>query len=702
MSDSQRTATNEPGGADAGTDPALEQRAINAIRALTIDATQESGDGHPGMPMGAAAMGYTLFTHAMRYNPRNSQWFNRDRYVQSAGHGSMLQYSLLHLAGFNLSMDDLRGYRQWGSKTPGHPEYGHTDGVETTTGPLGQGIATAVGMALAEAHLADRYNRPGYEVVDHHTFVIASDGDLMEGVTSEASSFAGHFGLGKLIVLYDDNGISIDGVTDITFSEDVPKRYKAYGWHTHTVLDGNDVQQLKDAIDAAKAVKDKPSLIAVRTIIGYGSPQLAGTSKVHGSPLGAKEAEITKENLGIDWPAFTVPDDVLQHYRQAVPRGEQAEAEWNELFGRYKAEHPELAAELERTLAGELPEGYDADMPSFEVGESVATRKASNVALNALARKLPELLGGSADLAGSNYTDIEGEEAMTAGDHSGRIIHFGIREHGMAAIGNGLKLHGGLRSFVATFLIFSDYLRPSLRLSALMHQGVIYVFTHDSVGLGGDGPTHQPIGELMSLRLIPNLRVIRPADANETAQAWVLAVESTETPTALALTRQNVPNLAVPEGAVRRGAYVLAEAGAEGRLAQGAAGAWTEPGEGGATQPDVILIGTGSEVQVCLGARDMLEAEGIRTRVVSMPSFELFEEQDQAYRDAVLPPAVEARVAVEAGATLGWERWVGTEGKVVGVDHFGASAPGDTVLREFGFTAENVAAAARDTLGRRG
>jgi len=682
-------------------DPALEQRAINAIRALTIDATQESGDGHPGMPMGAAAMGYTLFTHAMRYNPRNSKWFNRDRYVQSAGHGSMLQYSLLHLAGFNLSMDDLRGYRQWGSRTPGHPEYGHTDGVETTTGPLGQGIATAVGMALAEAHLADRYNRPGYEVVDHHTFVIASDGDLMEGVASEASSFAGHFGLGKLIVLYDDNGISIDGATDITFSEDVPKRYKAYGWHTHTVLDGNDVQQLKDAIDAAKAVKDKPSLIAVRTIIGFGSPQLAGTSKVHGSPLGAKEADITKENLQIDWPAFTVPDDVLELYRQAVPRGERAEAEWNELFESYKGEHPELAAELERALAEELPDGYDADMPSFEVGESVATRKASNVALNALAKKMPELLGGSADLAGSNYTDIEGEEAMTARDHSGRIIHFGIREHGMAAIGNGLKLHGGLRSFVATFLIFSDYLRPSLRLAALMHQGVIYVFTHDSVGLGGDGPTHQPIGELMSLRLIPNLRVIRPADANETAQAWVLAVESKESPTALALTRQNVPNLAIPAGAVRRGAYVLAEAGAEGGLAQGAAGAWTEPSGAGA-EPDVILIGTGSEVQVCLGARDKLEAEGIRTRVVSMPSFELFEEQDEAYRHAVLPPAVKARVAVEAGATLGWERWVGTEGKVIGLDHFGASAPGDVVLREFGFTVENVVAAARDTLDRRG
>ncbi|MFA5594991.1 MAG: transketolase [Trueperaceae bacterium] len=683
-------------------DPALEQRAVNTIRALTIDAVEASGDGHPGMPMGAAAMGYTLFTRAMRYNPKNSKWPNRDRYVQSAGHGSMLQYSLLHLAGFDLSMDDLRNYRQWESRTPGHPEYGHTDGVETTTGPLGQGIATAVGMALAEAHLAERYNKPGYDVVDHHTYVIASDGDLMEGVASEASSLAGHLGLGKLIVLYDDNGISIDGATGITFTEDVLKRYKAYGWHTHTVMDGNDVQQLADAIAAAKAVADKPSIIAVRTVIGYGSPDLAGTSKVHGSPLGAKEAALTKENLGVDWPAFSVPDDVLALYRQAVPRGAQAEAEWQELFEGYRAAHPELAAEFERVMAGELPADLSADMPVFKVGESVATRKASNVAMNALAKKLPELVGGSADLAGSNYTDIDGETAMAKGTYGGRIIHFGIREHGMAAVANGLTLHGGLRAFVATFLIFSDYLRPALRLSALMHQGVVYVFTHDSVGLGGDGPTHQPIGELMALRLIPNLRVIRPADANETAQAWALAIESTDSPTALALTRQNVPNLAIPAGGVRRGAYVLAEAGADGGLAQGAAGAWTDPAQAPGVTPDVILIGTGSEVQLCLGARDQLEAEGIRTRVVSMPSFELFEDQDEEYRDAVLPPSVRARVAVEAGATLGWERWVGAEGQVIGIDRFGASAPGDVVMREFGFTVENVVSAARKALTLRG
>ncbi len=682
-------------------DPALEQRAVNSIRALTIDAVEKSGDGHPGMPMGAAAMGYTLFTQVMRYNPANPQWPNRDRYVQSAGHGSMLQYSLLHLAGFDVSMDDLRSYRQWNSRTPGHPEYGHTPGVETTTGPLGQGISTAVGMALAEAHLAARYNRPGYDVVNHHTYVIASDGDLMEGVASEASSLAGHLGLGKLIVLYDDNGISIDGKTNITFTEDVLKRYKAYGWHTHTVIDGNDVDQLRSAVAAAKAVTDKPSIIAVRTVIGFGSPDFAGTSKVHGSPLGGKQAGLTKENLGIDWPEFTVPADVLELYRRAVPRGQQAQAEWEELFTRYSAEHPELAAEFQRVMAGELPAHFDAELPSFAVGESVATRKASNTALNALAAKLPELLGGSADLAGSNFTDIAGEKAMAPGDYTGRMIHFGIREHGMAAVANGLSLHGGVRPFVATFLIFSDYLRPALRLSALMGQGVVYVLTHDSIGLGGDGPTHQPIGELMAMRMIPNLNVIRPADANETAQAWVYAMTSEAAPTVLALTRQNVPNLNVPVGAVRRGAYVLAEAGAAGGLAQGAAGAWTDPAQA-AAEPDLILIGTGSEVQLCLAARDVLEAEGVRTRVVSMPSFELFEQQDAEYKDAVLPPAVTARVSVEAGATLGWQRYVGPNGRVIGIDRFGASAPGDVLLREFGFTVENVLTAARETLTKRG
>ncbi len=684
--------------ADFLADPALSQRSVNAVRALTIDATQAAGDGHPGMPLGAAAMGYTLFAHTMRYDPRDPTWANRDRYVQSAGHGSMLLYSLLHLTGFELPMEELKRYRQWGSLTPGHPEHGHTVGVETTTGPLGQGISTAVGMALAEAHLAARYNRPGFDVVDHHTYVIASDGDLMEGVAAEASSFAGHHGLGKLIVLYDDNGISIDGPTSITFTEDVPARYRAYGWHVQTIADGNDVLALRRALTAARNETTRPSLIAVRTVIGYGSPKLAGTSKVHGSVLGAEEAEATKANLGIDWPAFTVPDDVLRHMRSAVARGAEARGAWQALFERYRAANPELAAEFERVTSGELPEGFDADLPSYPVGKSVATRKASLDAINALAKHLPELVGGSADLAGSNYTDIVGETAMRAGDYAGRIIHFGIREHAMAAIANGLNLHGGLRPFVATFLIFSDYLRPSLRLSALMGQGVVYDFTHDSIALGGDGPTHQPIGELAALRAIPGLDVIRPADANETAQAWASALRSSSRPTALAFTRQNVPNLAVPAGAVARGAYVLAEAGASGGLAEGGAGATLTPDP--SVVPDLILIGTGSEVQLCLAARDALEAEGVRTRVVSLPSFEVFARQDAGYRAAVLPSATRARVAVEAGATFGWERYTGDLGEVVGIDRFGASAPGDIVMREYGFTKENVVAAARRTLAR--
>ncbi len=683
----------------ASPDSALAQRSINTIRALTVDATQAAGEGHPGMPMGSAGMGYTLYAHVMRYNPKDPEWANRDRYVQSPGHGSMLVYSLLHLTGYDLPMAELKRYRQWGSRTPGHPEYGLTAGVEATTGDLGQGISTAVGMALAEAHLAARYNRPGFEVVDHFTYVIASDGDLMEGISSEASSFAGHHGLGKLIVMYDDNGISIDGSTSITFTEDVPARYRAYGWHVQVVEDGNDVGALMQAIAAARNEPARPSFIAVRTVIGYGSPHFAGTSKVHGSALGAEEAAATKANLGIDWPAFTVPDDVLAHMRGAVERGAREQAAWQAMFDRYHAAHPDLAAEFERVLAGELPEGFDQDLPSFPVGKSVATRKASHDAINALAKRMPELVGGSADLAGSNYTDIEGETAMHPGDYSGRIIHFGIREHSMAAIGTGLSLHGGLRPFVATFLIFSDYLRPALRFAALMSQGVVYDFTHDSIGLGGDGPTHQPIGELMAMRLMPNLDVIRPADANETSQAWTQALMSRTHPTAFALTRQSVPNLKVPAGAVARGAYVLAEAGAAGGLAEGGAGATSaQPSTG--VQPELILIGTGSEVQLCLAARDVLEAEGVRTRVVSMPSMEIFERQEAGYRDAVLPAAVRARVTVEAGATLGWERYARDLGEIIGVDRFGASAPGDVVMREYGFTAENVVAAARRTLAR--
>lgn len=660
-------------------DPTLTTRAVNAIRGLTIDATQEAGDGHPGMPMGAAAMGYALYRHVMRHDPSAPGWWNRDRYVQSAGHGSMLQYALLHLTGYDLSMDELRGYRQWGSRTPGHPEYGHTPGVETTTGPLGQGIATAVGMALAEAHLAARYNRDDLRVVDHFTYVIASDGDLMEGVSGEASSLAGHLGLGKLIVLYDDNGISIDGPTSITFGEDVPARYRAYGWHVTRVEDGNDVAALRAAIAEAQRTADRPSLIAVRTTIGYGSPKLAGTSKVHGSPLGADEAAATKAALGVDWPAFTVPDDVLDHYRQAAVDGAEAHAAWRATWSAYEAAYPDLARAFARVMNGQLPDGFDADLPSWAEGASVATRKASQTTLHALAPRLAELVGGSADLAGSNLTDLPGERAMAAGDHAGRTVHFGIREHGMAAVANGMALHGGVRPFVATFLVFADYLRPALRLAALMEQPVVYVLTHDSIGLGGDGPTHQPIETLASLRAMPGLEVFRPADANETAQAWVEALRRRDGPTVLALSRQNLPVLNVPAGAVARGGYALA---------------------GGDERADVLLVATGSEVALALAARELLAGEGVRARVVSLPSRERFAAQDDDYRSAVIPPDVRARVVVEAAATFGWDGLAGEFGEVIGIDRFGASAPGDTVMRAFGFTPERVAEAARRSLAR--
>ncbi|HZJ08392.1 MAG TPA: transketolase, partial [Trueperaceae bacterium] len=596
-----------------------------------------------------------------------------------------LLYSMLHLTGYGLTKEDIEDFRQWGSATPGHPEYGHTIGVETTTGPLGQGFSTAVGMALAEAHLAARYNRPGFQVIDHHTYVIASDGDLMEGVSAEASSFAGHLGLGKLIVLYDDNGITIDGATDLTFSEDVPARYRAYDWHVQTVEDGNDLPAIVAAIRAAKAETSRPSLIAVRTVIGFGAPKLAGTSKVHGSPLGDDEAAAAKRNLGIDWPAFTVPEDVRRHMDECEARGARAHQRWSATFERYRAEHKEAAAELERVMAGRLPEGYAADLPSFEPGEKVATRKASAAALNALAPHLPELIGGSADLAGSNYTDITDERAITRADYGGRIIHFGIREHAMAAIANGLALHG-LLPYVATFLVFSDYLKPALRLAALMGQRVIYVLTHDSIGLGGDGPTHQPVEHLMALRVVPGLVVVRPADGNETAQAWQVATARAG-PTVLALTRQGVPNLEVPADAVAKGAYVIAETNDAG---DSAGDGVEQPG-----LPDVILIATGSEVALCLAAKEELERGGATVRVVSMPSFELFEAQAASYRERVLPPTVTARVTIEAGATLGWSRYAGDAGEIIGLDHFGASAPGDVVMEKFGFTAEAVVAAAR-------
>ncbi len=647
-------------------------RTINAVRALAMDATQKSGEGHPGMPMGTAPIGYLLFAEFMEHDPRDPSWPNRDRYVQSAGHGSMLQYSLLHLSGYDLPMEELVRHRQLGSKTPGHPEHGHTAGVETTTGPLGQGIATAVGMALAEAHLAARFNRPGFELFDYRTYVIASDGDMMEGVASEASSFAGYQRLGKLIVLYDDNGVSIDGKTDITFSEDVQARYRAYGWHVQQVTDGNDLGALRSAIAAAEAESGKPSLIAVKTQIGYGSPNLAGSSKAHGSALGEEEVALSKRHLGIDWPAFSVPSDVSEHMRSVAVRGAAASAAWRELLSAYRSAYPAEAAELDRLLAHELPGGFADDLPSFEPGKSISTRKASNDAINALAKRVPELLGGSADLAGSNFTDIEGESAMRPGSHAGRIVRFGIREHAMAAIANGLAL-SGLRPFVATFLVFSDYLKPSLRLSALMEQPVVYVFTHDSIGLGGDGPTHQPVEHLASLRALPNMVLIRPADGNETSQAWEVAMERKHGPTALALSRQNLPNLDVPAGSVAKGAYVLAESSGT---------------------PELLLIATGSEVSICLEARTELESRGVPTRVVSMPSWELFEAQDPAYRDSVLPPGVRARVTVEAGASIGWHRYAGADGRVVALDRFGASGPGGELMRELGFSSAAVVEAA--------
>jgi transketolase len=654
----------------------LEERAINAIRALTIDATQAAGSGHPGMPMGAAAMGYTLFTKFMKFNPANDRWIDRDRYIQSAGHGSMLQYSLAHLVGYDLPMEELKRYRQWHSKTPGHPEHFVTPGVEITTGPLGQGISTAVGVALAEAHLAATYNRPGHQIVDHYTYVIAGDGCLMEGVSSEASSLAGHWGLGKLIALYDDNSITIDGATDIAFTEDVIKRYEAYNWHTQIVEDGNDVEAITKATEAAKAETGRPSLIAVRSIIGFGSPKMAGTSGVHGSVLGAEEAQATKENLGIDWPEFTVPDDVLSHYREATERGKQAEAEWQARFDAYKAEFPELAKQFETALKGESDRNIEDLVPTFEVGGKAATRVSSGKILNALAKEFPQLIGGSADLAKSNNTTLENIPFISKDDYSGRNIAFGVREHGMAAIANGLSLHGGLKPFVATFLIFADYLRPALRLSALMDQPVIYHFTHDSIGLGGDGPTHQPIAVLTSLRALPHLTVIRPADANETAQAWAYAMTSKH-PVAFALSRQDLPHLDVPKGSVKKGGYIQSDSDGT---------------------PDVILIGTGSEVSLCLEAKKLLEQEGSKVRVVSMPSVELFEQQDEAYRESVLPKEVRRRVAVEAGASLGWFKYVGLDGATVCLDRFGESAEGDEVMDKLGFNAQNVADTARKLL----
>jgi transketolase len=658
----------------------LDQLAIDTIRTLSIDGVQQANSGHPGAPMGAAPMAFALWTRHLRHAPTHPGWPDRDRFVLSAGHASMLLYSLLHLTGYGVSLDDLKAFRQWGSITPGHPEYGLTPGVEATTGPLGQGLTNAVGMAIAERRLAAEFNRPGHDLVDHRTYVICSDGDLQEGVASEACSLAGHLKLGKLIVLYDDNRIQLDGPTAWAFTEDVVSRFGAYGWHTQRVDDGNDVAAISAAIEAATA-DDRPSLIAVRTHIGFGSPNKQDSQKAHGAPLGPDEVRLTKEAYGWDPDkTFFVPDEAGELFRRAIDAGKDLVAGWEARLDRYAAEFPAEAAELRRRFAGRLPEGWDAGLKTYEAGSEVATRNASQEAIQALAGALPELFGGSADLSESNLTDVKanGHDHFEA-SHAGRNLRFGVREHAMGGIVNGIAYHGGFLPYAATFLTFSDYMRGSVRLAALSGLHVTYVWTHDSVGLGEDGPTHQPVEHYAALRAIPNLWFVRPGDGNEAAAAWALAVERPAIagpgPVGLAFTRQKLPTLAgtaeLAREGVRRGGYVLREAA------------------GG--EPGLILVATGSELQLAFAAAEALEADGIPTRVVSLPCWERFDAQDQAYRDRVLPPAVRKRVSVEAGVSLGWERWVGDEGAIIGIDHFGASAPAGTIFKAFGFTVDRVA-----------
>ena len=653
---------------------ALRRLAANTLRTLAMDGVQKASSGHPGMPMGMADVATVLFTEFLKFDPKSPSWFDRDRFVLSAGHGSMLLYGLLHLSGYDLALDELKSFRQWGSRTPGHPEHGLTPGVEMTTGPLGQGVSTAVGLALAERMLAARFNREGHEVVDHFTYAIASDGDLLEGVSHEACALAAHLKLGKLGVLYDDNGISIDGPTSLSFSEDVPARFAAYGWHVQRV-DGHDPEAVSAAIAAAKAEGGKPSLVACRTHIGFGSPNRQDTSKAHGEPLGADEVRLTKEKLG--WPVdaqFLVPDEVRAFFGAAAEKGAKAEGEWHARLAAYRAAHPDLAAELDLFAEGKLPEGWEAKLPSFPAEKPLATRQASGTVLDALVPAIPTLVGGSADLTPSNNTRSKAAVDVKPGEYAGSYLRFGIREHGMGAILNGLALHG-FRPFGGTFLVFADYMKGAIRLAALMEQAPVYVFTHDSIGLGEDGPTHQPVEQLASLRATPNLLVYRPADANETAAGWRLALGRSHGPTALALTRQGLPVLPPNDGALR-GGYVVSDA--DGFRA--------------------ILIGSGSELHVALAAQNLLAAEGIPARVVSMPSPGLFLAQDEAWREGVLPSACRARVAVEAASTLSWGGIVGLDGVVVGLDRFGASAPCQTVYEKLGLTAEAVAQAARRLL----
>jgi len=654
----------------------LEQLAINTIRTLSIDAIEKANSGHPGLPMGAAPMAYTLFTDVMNHQPKNSNWFNRDRFVLSAGHGSMLLYSLLHLSGYDVTIDDIKNFRQWGSRTPGHPEVLDTDGVEATTGPLGQGIAMAVGMAMAEAHLAAKYNKEDFPIIDHYTYSLVGDGDIMEGISHEAASLAGHLGLHKLIVLYDSNDISLDGDLHMAYSDDVQKRFEGYNWQVLRVEDGNDTDAIRNALLEAKANKEQPTLIEVKTIIGYGSPNKADSSAAHGAPLGDEETSLTKQYYGWEFEdPFFVSDDVYRHFEEkVVQRGKKLEEEWNSLFADYKKTHPELAIELERAIEGELPENYADALPTYKSGEdTLATRVASSEAINALAKTVPSLFGGSADLASSNNTMMKDEGDFLKESYAGRNIWFGVREFAMGAALNGMALHGGLKVYGGTFFVFSDYLRPAIRLSALMNTPVTYVFTHDSIAVGEDGPTHEPVEQLASFRAMPNVTVLRPADGNETRVAWQLAIESKDRPTILVLTRQGLPTLDVDDNTlsegVRKGAYVISDA--EENI-------------------DAILIATGSEVSLALEAQKKLREQEIDVRVVSMPSWDLFEQQSEDYKETVLPKTVTKRLSIEMGSSLGWERYVGIEGRSLAVDQFGASAPGNIVVEKYGFSVENV------------
>jgi transketolase len=666
----------------------LDELAIDTIRTLSMDAVEKAKSGHPGAPMALAPLAHLLYTRVMKHNPANPDWFDRDRFVLSAGHASMLLYASLYLSGYGLTLDDLRRFRQLGSPLAGHPERGHAAGIEATTGPLGQGISMAVGLALAERMLAARYNRPGHELIDHRTFTIASDGDIQEGIASEACSLAGHLGLGRLIAFYDSNHIQLAGETSMAFSEDVARRFEAYGWHVQDLGEDIALGRIELAISAAEEIPDQPSLIILRTHIGYGSPNKQDTEKAHGSPLGEEEVRLTKEAYGWDPDAqFLVPDEVLAHYREtAGERGARAEAEWNERAAAYRSEHPDLWAELSLVSEGRLPDGWDAEVPRFRPEDGmVATRKASQSVIQWAAARVPHLVSGSADLEPSTLTLIDGGGSVRKGDYSGRNVHYGVREHGMGAIVNGLNLHG-LKAFGSTFFTFSDYMKGAIRLAALMHLPSIFVFTHDSIGLGEDGPTHQPIEQLAHLRATPNLYMVRPAGANETALAWRFAIEQTAAPVALAFSRQGLPvwnPSGVPDDAIRRGAYVLRDSFRDG-------------------DPDLILIGTGSEVHICTGAADLLEADGIATRVVSAPCLERFAEQGEEYRDSVLPAAVRARVSVEAASTFGWERWTTDGGVQVGMTSFGASGPQKDLYEHFGFTPEKVAAQGRAVVERVG